>query len=221
MTTPKDPAPMTEEDLNAPQTEDRASFMLQEVALRMKARLEGGYENVAVGSILANDIVNAANAGLDRIAALEAERDEALKRAEEAEAGLLAANTHVGIVEQSLAEAQASVAVLVEKLKRFAYKRLTDNNGNYTLCQVCGESSYVDGADSPDFPHSVACVLTNLPAATRQHLESAEGMKEALEWYGEQSRLARLIHSGGDSGRNALATDGGERARAALSKAGA
>ena len=42
----------------------------------------------------------------------------------------------------------------------------------------------------------------------------------ALEWYGEQSRLCRLIHSEGDAGRNALAADGGERARAALSAEG-
>lgn len=41
-------------------------------------------------------------------------------------------------------------------------------------------------------------------------------LREALEWYGEQARLARLIHSEGDSGRHALASDGGRRARAAL-----
>lgn len=42
--------------------------------------------------------------------------------------------------------------------------------------------------------------------------------REALEWYAEQTRLARLIHSGGDEGRHALAADGGKRARAALEK---
>jgi len=42
-------------------------------------------------------------------------------------------------------------------------------------------------------------------------------VREALEWYGEQARLARLIHSEGDAGRHALAEDGGKRARAALS----
>lgn len=41
-------------------------------------------------------------------------------------------------------------------------------------------------------------------------------LREALEWYGEQARLARLIHSEGDSGRHALASDGGRRARATL-----
>lgn len=46
-------------------------------------------------------------------------------------------------------------------------------------------------------------------------VRSAELVK-ALEWYGEQARLARLIHGEGDKGRNALAADGGKRARAAL-----
>ena len=39
---------------------------------------------------------------------------------------------------------------------------------------------------------------------------------EALQWYREQGHLCRLIHSGGDTGRNALAQDGGKRATAAL-----
>jgi hypothetical protein len=41
---------------------------------------------------------------------------------------------------------------------------------------------------------------------------------EALTWYGEQARLARLIHSEGDAGRHAIANDGGQRARATLAK---
>lgn len=41
-------------------------------------------------------------------------------------------------------------------------------------------------------------------------------LREELAWYGEQARLARLIHSEGDKGRWALADDGGKRARAAL-----
>ena len=43
-----------------------------------------------------------------------------------------------------------------------------------------------------------------------------DALRAALEWYGEQARLARLVHSGGDAGRHALANDGGNRARAAL-----
>lgn len=41
-------------------------------------------------------------------------------------------------------------------------------------------------------------------------------LREALSWYGEQARLARLIHSEGDAGRRNLEADGGSRARAAL-----
>lgn len=41
-------------------------------------------------------------------------------------------------------------------------------------------------------------------------------LAEALAWYGEQARLARLFHSEGDAGRHALQNDGGKRARAIL-----
>lgn len=43
-----------------------------------------------------------------------------------------------------------------------------------------------------------------------------EKLERVLTWYGENARLCRLIHSEGDLGRNNLAADGGERARAAL-----
>ena len=56
-------------------------------------------------------------------------------------------------------------------------------------------------------------------ALTAQAAE-IERLRQVLEWYGEQARLARLIHSEGDKGRHALAGDGGKRARAALSKEG-
>ena len=48
------------------------------------------------------------------------------------------------------------------------------------------------------------------------HAGEVERLREALVWYGEQARLARLIHSEGDAGRYALADDGGKRARQAL-----
>ena len=53
-------------------------------------------------------------------------------------------------------------------------------------------------------------------AALRQRVEELERerdeLRDGLAWYGEQSRLARLIHSEGDAGRNAIANDGGRRA---------
>ena len=51
------------------------------------------------------------------------------------------------------------------------------------------------------------------------HTRAMEALREAekvIEWYGDQSRLARLIHSGGDPGRHAISEDGGKRAKAAL-----
>jgi hypothetical protein len=47
-----------------------------------------------------------------------------------------------------------------------------------------------------------------------------ERLRGVVEWYGEQARLARLAHAEGDKGRNALAADGGKRARAALTGEG-
>ncbi len=41
-------------------------------------------------------------------------------------------------------------------------------------------------------------------------------LEAALAWYRDQSTLCRLVHSGGDAGRHALAADGGNRARAVL-----
>ena len=41
---------------------------------------------------------------------------------------------------------------------------------------------------------------------------------DALRWYQEQARLCRMIHSEGDAGREALADDGGNRAKSVLAK---
>jgi len=62
----------------------------------------------------------------------------------------------------------------------------------------------------------------NLPEAiahaNRLNAPAESRLREALEWYAEQARLCRLIHSGGDAGRNALAKDVGAKARAALAQ---
>jgi len=55
-------------------------------------------------------------------------------------------------------------------------------------------------------------------AEVKKLTATVERMRGALEWYGEQSRLARLIHSEGDAGRYAIAADGGKRARAAITE---
>jgi hypothetical protein len=66
--------------------------------------------------------------------------------------------------------------------------------------------------DSPKNLAFIAAARTALPALLAEN----EKLRAALEWYGEQARLARLIHSEGDAGRYALAADGGKRARVAL-----
>lgn len=54
-----------------------------------------------------------------------------------------------------------------------------------------------------------------LPDRSKIEAEN-DRLRAALEWYGEQARLCRLIHSEGDAGRKALDDDGGLRARTAL-----
>lgn len=54
--------------------------------------------------------------------------------------------------------------------------------------------------------------------ARRVEAPAVAELVEALEWYGENARLCRLIHSEGDAGRHALSEDGGKRARALLAK---
>lgn len=58
-----------------------------------------------------------------------------------------------------------------------------------------------------------ACEITRLR-------EENNLLREALEWYAWQAGLCPIIHSGGDAGRNALATDGGKIARTALATTG-
>jgi hypothetical protein len=55
--------------------------------------------------------------------------------------------------------------------------------------------------------------------ANTRAIAAVPKLVKALEWYGEQARLCRLIHSEGDAGRNALAADGGGIAREALAAA--
>jgi hypothetical protein len=57
-------------------------------------------------------------------------------------------------------------------------------------------------------------------ARADQAEQTLRTVREVLEWYGEQARLARIVHNEGDAGRHALSADGGKRARAALTGAG-
>jgi hypothetical protein len=57
-----------------------------------------------------------------------------------------------------------------------------------------------------------------LQAERDEALSHIKVLEKALDWYGENARLARLIHAEGDLGRYNLAHDGGDRARQALSQ---
>jgi hypothetical protein len=59
-------------------------------------------------------------------------------------------------------------------------------------------------------------VMSEIVAENTRLRDRVKALETDLAWYGEQARLARLIHSGGDAGRQALAEDGGKRARATL-----
>lgn len=67
-------------------------------------------------------------------------------------------------------------------------------------------------------PAEIADDILALCAALESEQAESGRLRAELAWYGEQSRLARLIHSEGDAGRHALQADGGNRARAALAQ---
>jgi hypothetical protein len=69
-----------------------------------------------------------------------------------------------------------------------------------------------------DFAIEIA--MNALMSERSRQEERVRVLEEALTWYGEQARLARLVHSEGDKGRHALSGDGGKRARAALGNGG-
>jgi len=74
-------------------------------------------------------------------------------------------------------------------------------------------------ASDPDAAHIARCDPDSIRALLSERANDKARIAElgaVVEWYGEQARLARLIHSGGDAGRHSLAEDGGKRARKAL-----
>lgn len=80
------------------------------------------------------------------------------------------------------------------------------------------ERIWISGDGTWDAPYTDDADATAYVRADLHDALMAENarLREALGWYGEQSRLCRLIHAGGDEGRHALSRDGGEIARAAL-----
>jgi hypothetical protein len=79
------------------------------------------------------------------------------------------------------------------------------------------DAAYIAAAN----PQAILALLDERDALTARvaALEAEnEKLAAALNWYGENARLCRLIHSEGDAGRHALADDGGRRAAAARGK---
>lgn len=81
------------------------------------------------------------------------------------------------------------------------------NRQGTCTCNGAGQWPLVELEHAPGCPRG---------PANRQEAGEVERLREELAWYGEQARLARLIHSEGDAGRHALAEDGGKRAQAVL-----
>jgi hypothetical protein len=95
-----------------------------------------------------------------------------------------------------------------------------DNFGNEYQGSLSFEWA-ANGRDEGDgmnarYREDAAYIALANPTSILSLIARLEALEAELEWYGEQARLARLIHSEGDSGRHALAGDGGKRARAAL-----
>lgn len=116
--------------------------------------------------------------------------------------------------ERNAAEARAEAAeALSERLKLEAQGHAMEaRTANSTIAEIY---QVVTGSTGePGNWHGAAPVR----AAFEALRERVAVLEEALDWYGEQARLARLIHSEGDLGRWALAEDGGKRARNALKR---
>ncbi|NTF16831.1 hypothetical protein G6L37_00130 [Agrobacterium rubi] len=62
----------------------------------------------------------------------------------------------------------------------------------------------------------IQLLASDLEGLVRHASPHVAELREVVAWYGENARLARLVHSGGDAGRQAIAGDGGKRARAIL-----
>lgn len=75
------------------------------------------------------------------------------------------------------------------------------------LCTSAGEAA------------AVAVIAKAFAATQTDQDKLISDLVAVLEWYREQAKLARLIHSEGDEGRNNLAADGGERARTIIDRA--
>jgi len=87
------------------------------------------------------------------------------------------------------------------------------------IVQITGECFCDEAYTSRDLI-APDCVYHDCRHGIGELLDLLTEARGLLEWYGENARLARLIHGEGDAGRDAIAGDGGKRARAFLSRKG-
>jgi hypothetical protein len=64
----------------------------------------------------------------------------------------------------------------------------------------------------------VRLLASDIEALLHYQASSVPELREALEWYGDNARISGLDHSGGTWGRNALAGDGGRKAKNVLDR---
>ncbi len=99
----------------------------------------------------------------------------------------------------------------ISELKQAHAELLATKLPEYDRCETCNFELGPFGPLGTDGEPTTDCLVCQLREQTNK-------LRAALEWYAEQTRLCRLIHSEGDPGRNALSADGGQRARAALNQ---
>ena len=75
----------------------------------------------------------------------------------------------------------------------------------------------IEAGHLPDCEEYMVCQTCDC-AEIKLQARVAE-LEAALTWYGEQARLCRLIHSGGNDARHNLSDDGGKKAHKALNGA--
>ncbi|WP_292960531.1 hypothetical protein [Novosphingobium sp. UBA1939] len=113
--------------------------------------------------------------------------------------------------EQINGKADAAIQELIEQVHH------TDPIGNsLVMLDADGKCPAITGC-GPTSAANAAFIVALVNAYRSGELvpvPRVEKLIETLAWYGEQARLARLIHSEGDTGRHALQADGGKKARA-------
>ena len=118
---------------------------------------------------------------------------------------------------EPLADARQSARLLATALRSLA---MTERSNIMSTKEQLAEQLAVELSVFATWRDDYTGTLARSAAELRR-LEAANAeLLESLSFYAEQARLCRLIHSEGDPGRNSLAKDGGNKARAAIAKHG-